>query len=188
MYKNIEIIAEVKTKSPFGWKSKHDWEELFELANRVGDTISIHTDPRWGGSFDFVKKAKSMTDKPILAKGIHASDEDIEKAVEAGADWVLVVGRIPKVHQDKCMFEPNTLNEIFLAPKGMRVVWNSRDLNTGGFKKETFEEARSKWDGWLCQASNLHSIHDIKDGASAVLIGANLEEFIESLKMDLNKI
>ena len=74
MYKGIEIIAEVKTQSPFGYKSDKSWDELFEVANKVGDIISIHTDRRWGGSFELLQKARSLTNKPILAKGIHKND------------------------------------------------------------------------------------------------------------------
>ncbi|MAJ97292.1 MAG: hypothetical protein CMI56_01585 [Parcubacteria group bacterium] len=48
----------------------------------MGDIISIHTDSRWGGSFELLEKARGLTDKPILAKGIHKDDADIEKALE----------------------------------------------------------------------------------------------------------
>ena len=71
MYKNIEIIAEVKTHSPFGYTSEKSWDELFAVANEIRDILSIHTDPRWGGSFELLEKARSRTNKPILAKGIH---------------------------------------------------------------------------------------------------------------------
>jgi len=96
MYKNIQIIAEVKTESPFGFKSEKSWDELFGIASKIGDIISIHTDARWGGSFDLIKKARGLTDKKILAKGIHAKDEEIRKAIEAGADYVLVSGAFRK--------------------------------------------------------------------------------------------
>ena len=182
MFMNIQIIAEVKTQSPFGWKSDKTWDELFEIANEVGDIISIHTDPRWAGSFDLIKKAKSLTKKPILAKGIHSTDEGIQQAVDAGADYVLVVGRIPKIHLDKCLIEPLTLGELKTIPTDIKVVWNSRDLSDGGLKKETFEEARALHKGWLCQASNIRSKEDIKKGADAVLVGANLIEFSQSLR------
>jgi indole-3-glycerol phosphate synthase len=175
--KNCQIIAEVKTKSPFGFVSTKSWEELFEIADRVGDIISIHTDPRWDGSFDLIKKARTLTKKPILAKGIHATDEEIIKALEAGADWVLVVGRIPAIHTDKCMIEPLTLSELQSIPESLRVVWNSRNLTTGGLKKETFEQARALFAGWLCQASNIKSPEDIQVGADAALIGTHLAEF-----------
>lgn len=182
MYKNTQIIAEVKTESPFGFKSNKSWGELFDIANELGDIISIHTDSRWGGSFDLIKKAKLLTNKPILAKGIHASDKEIKQAIEAGADYVLVVGRIPAMYQDKCLIEPLSLAELKLIPKNLKVVWNSRDLSDGGIKKEIFEKARNLFKGWLCQASNIKTVEDIKTGADAVLVGSNLIDFVKSLK------
>ncbi len=182
MGKKLEIIAEVKTSSPFGWKSDKTWEELFDIANEVGDTLSIHTDVRWGGSFDLLRKARLLTNKPILAKGIHEHDTQIQEAIDAGADWVLVVGRMPKLFPEKCLLEPNTLEELRLIPGNHKVVWNSRDLSDGGVKGETFEQARALFTGWLCQASNLRTVIDIKAGADAVLVGTHLEEFATSMR------
>ncbi len=181
MNKNVQIIAEVKTQSPFGYKSDKNWDELFKVANKIGDIISIHTDSRWGGSLDLLKKARSLTGKPILAKGIHNNDSSIQEAIDAGADWVLVVGRIPSVHMEKCLIEPLSIGELQTIPDNLRVVWNSRDLSNGKLKKETFEEARAIFKGWLCQASNIKTIDDVKDGANAALVGTHLFEFAESL-------
>lgn len=181
MYKNIQIIAEVKTKSPFGFRSDKSWEELFELAEKVGDIISIHTDSRWGGSFDFIKKARSLTSKPILAKGIHENDELIQKAVDSGADFVLVVGRIPKIHIEKCLIEPLNLAEFKTISKNLKVVWNSRDLSNGKLKIETWKDARAIFPGWLCQASNIKTIDDMEQGADAILVGEHLFTFSGSL-------
>ena len=180
MYKDITIIAEVKTRSPFGYVSPNSWEELFKIANEVGDIISVHTDERWGGSFDLIKKARSLTDKPILAKGIHSNDELIKKAVDAGADFVLVVGRVPKIFQEKCLIEPESLEQISAIPKDFKVVWNSRDLSNGENKTETFAQARNSREGWLCQASNIRTVTDIENGADAVLVGTHLTEFAKS--------
>lgn len=181
MYGTIQIIAEVKTQSPFGWQSDKTWQELFEMANRIGDIISIHTDPQWGGSFELISKAKSLTRKPILAKGIHDSDELIQKAIDAGADWVLVVGRIPQIHLEQCFIEPLSLSELKTIPHHLKVVWNSRDLKTGGFKTETFAEVRNIFSGWLCQASHIKSVNDIQKGTNAVLVGTHLDSFANSL-------
>ena len=175
--KKVTIIAEVKTQSPFGYRSEKSWDELFRIAEKVGDSISIHTDARWGGSFELIRKAKTLTNKPILAKGIHATDDLVEQAVAAGADMVLVVGRIPAIHLDRCLIEPLTLKELATIPTNLKVVWNSRDLADGGLKKETFEEARALFGGWLCQASNIKTPLDIKSGADAILIGTHLAEF-----------
>lgn len=175
------LVAEVKTKSPFGYQSSQSWEELFALANQFGDILSIHTDARWGGSFDILKNARNLTSKPILAKGIHATDEEIARAVSLGADYVLVVGRVPGVLLEKCWLEPNNLQELASVPSGSKVVWNSRDLQTGGLKKESFADARRVHGGWLCQASNLRTTADIYEGADAVLVGTNLAQFCASL-------
>ena len=181
MYKDILVIAEVKTKSLFGYNSLKSWDELFELANQTGDWISIHTDERWEGSFDLIKKARKLTSKPILAKGIHRNNSDIIKAVESGADYVLVVGRIPNVHQDKSIIEPLDLNELSNIPSSFKVIWNARNLETGSPKKETFEQAREIWKGWLCQASYVKNAKDIKKEADAVLVGESLFDFANSL-------
>ena len=170
----MQIIAEVKTHSPFGWKSSQSWEKLFNIAQDFGDIISVHTDPNWHGSFDLISKARQLTKKPILAKGIHAKDEDITKALNAGADYVLVVGRIPNIHNDICFIEPNSLNELVNIPLNTKVVWNSRNLATGGLKEETFTEARKLFAGWLCQASNIKALSDVNHHADAILIGTNL--------------
>jgi indole-3-glycerol phosphate synthase len=182
MYREVEIIAEVKTRSPFGHASDKSWDELFEVANKIGDIISIHTDLRWGGSFELLEKARALTDKPILAKGIHKNDTDVERAIALGANWVLVVGRIPAVHAEKCLIEPLTLEELKRIPENFRAVWNARDLKDGSLKTETFAEARKVFGGWLCQASHLQTVADIKEGADAVLVGTNLLGFVASLQ------
>jgi len=182
MRDGVLIIAEIKTESPFGYRSSKTWEELFTIADEIGDIISIHTDPRWGGSFEQLRKVRSLTGKPILAKGYHQSDEEVQKAISSGADWVLVVGRVPGVHEDRCMIEPYTLEGLREVPSHLRAVWNSRDLHTGGLKTETFQEARALFKGWLCQASNITTVADIEPGADAVLVGAGLVEFAQSLE------
>jgi len=177
------LIAEVKTMSPFGFRSDKSWEELFEIANEHGDMLSIHTDPRWGGSFELLTKARAMTDKPILAKGIHATDAEVVQALALGADKVLVVGRVPAVHLEQCFIEPYTLAELRSLPQGTSAVWNSRDLTTGALKSETFAAARAIHTGYLVQASNIRTIADIDPTANAILVGQNLEQLIASLEV-----
>ncbi len=67
-----------------------------------------------------------------------------------------------------------------------RVVWNSRDLQTGKLKidldkNETWEEARKLYRGWMCQASNIKTLKDVHKDADAVLVGEHLQEFAASL-------
>ncbi len=188
MYKGIEIIAEVKTQSPFGYKSKEGSDELFNIADLVGDIISVHIDSRWGGYPELIAELKKSTMKYILAKGLHLSDSDIKRSLSFGADYVLVYNRIPdSLYLSKCFIEPRNLELLSNIPKGCRVVWNSRDLETSFkenrdiMKSEKFEEARKLWKGWLCQASGIRTVKDIKEGADAVLVGTHLKEFVVSL-------
>ena len=183
----MKIVAEIKTHSPFGYQATKSWRELFAVAQDIGSIISVHTDPRWHGSFDFIKKAKKLTKKPILAKGLHETDEEIRKALDFGADYVLVVGRMPQIHLDKCWLEPNSLQELSLLSPTTKVVWNSRDLQTGKTKAESFSQARRLHSGWLCQASNIKTVADINPQAEAVLIGTHLIEFAQSYKKTLPK-
>ncbi len=179
----IELIAEVKTHSPFGWKSDKSWDELFALAHKVGDMISVHTDARWGGLLTLLRRARMRAEKPILAKGIHATDKDIADALACGANWVLMVGRIPEAGRERCMIEPLTLSQIREIPAGCRVAWNSRDLATGGLKEERFSDARRLWGGWLAQTSNIRTIENIEEGANAVLVGTHLAQFAASASL-----
>ncbi len=203
MYHGVLIIAEVKPWSPRGEPlTKHTWEEQLALADKVGHIISIHTHPLWRGSFKLLTKARKFTSKPILAKGFHGTDDEVYRALDAGADYVLIVGRETKVPLKKCFVEPLTLAELATIPSECWAVWNSRDLSSlrdlpgipqflldrwkqmdgdSDRKRESFKEARTVHSGLLCQASNLRTIADIKPGANAVLVGSHLESFATSL-------
>jgi len=188
------IIAEVKTESPFGFRSPHSWDYLFNIANEVGNIISVHTDPRWGGSLDLIKKARSLTSLPILAKGIHATDDEIIDAANAGASYILVVGRVPDpnayrpyIYPNQVIIEPTSISQLSSIVGYHHALWNSRDLDTGGFKAASFEQARDTWSGWLCQASHIRTVEDIKPYADAVLVGEHLIEFAASVEENTNK-
>jgi hypothetical protein len=219
-FPNTLVIAEVKRKSPSGEElTKNSFERQVELADRGGDMVSIHTNPIWEGSFTDITRARRLTDKPILAKGFHGTDDEVELALDRGADYVLVVGREPKSHSKRCFIEPLTLLELEqCAEMDCWAVWNSRNLAslyalpgisiarqkfihehipkfllelwkheqpTSGKKKESFAEARSRFNGNLCQASNLRTKDDVHPKADAVLVGTHLEEFAASLGVRL---
>lgn len=184
------LIAEVKTRSPFGWESNHSWDELFDIADKHGDIVAVHTDPEWGGSFELLAEARRRTNKRLLAKGIHATDHEVDQAVSAGADFVLTVGRIPEAHRSQCLVEPTDLYSLRQLPvAGLRAVWNERDLRTGEPKRDpctsetiSFDTARTvRPSGWLCQASFIKTIEDVHPAANAVLVGSQLPEFVKTL-------
>ncbi len=180
------FVAEVKTQSPFGFKSKYEHSALLDYAIRFGDMISIHTDERWGGNFRQIRYCAAVTKKPILAKGIHATDDEIQQALDCGADRVLVVGRIPAdKYLDKIWYEPSTLQDLLAAPRDLKLVWNRRDLTTGSLKPMylhntiyTDHMVINCWDGWICQASYIERPTDVIAGANAFIVGQHLPEFI----------
>lgn len=176
------FIAEVKTCSPFGYQSDRSWDELFTIGDQVGDIISIHTDPRWGGSLAHIETARARTSKPILAKGIHATDTEISDAFRAGADHCLVVGRMPAMDTDRLLIEPTDLSQLHAMPPDVSAVWNARELATGEAKLSTFADARAAFSGWLCQASHIAHPADVHPAADAALVGTNLSAFAAALR------
>jgi len=179
----MELIAEVKTCSPYGYKSDKTWDELFDLANEYGDMISIHTDPRWGGSYEKLKEARSRTSKAILAKGIHPTNEEVCNLMDIGANYVLVVGRVPHIDIiNRCLLEPSSIEEIESYPRNAKIVWNARDLDTGKPKDKKIDDVRKVWSGWLCQASLISSMDDVYRGVDAILVGQNLVEYCHNNK------
>ena len=200
------IIAEVKPWSPFGKRlTQNSWERQLDLAIKTGWMISSHTHHIWKGSIEQIKRTRERTDKPILAKGFHVTDEEVDEMLGAGATSVLVVGRIPQKH-NRCFIEPLTIEELATVPTTSWAVWNSRDLSSlkvlpgipqflldrwkqmdtsGDRKKESFQEARRVFKGKLCQASNITTIDDVLPGADAILVGSALETFAASIGIRL---
>ena len=184
MIRKQKLVAEIKTKSPFGFSSDESWDELAEAAIHFGDIISVHTDPKWGGSFDLIEKVRAMTDKPILAKGIHSKDEEVREAIKRGANYVLVVDRIPVISlRSVCWFEPSKTAQLsgfnFNIPT---VVWNSRDLTTGNPKKESWEKMKTIYSGTVCQASYIKNLSDVKEDTDFYIVGENLLNVCEQIK------
>jgi hypothetical protein len=207
-YNGVRIIAEVKLVSPFGKRlTQNEWPEQLQLASMITGVrgmISLHTHPLWHGSLQWLGVARKVyPSKKILAKGFHPTDDDVSRALDAGADAVLVVGRQPKVHADKCWIEPLTLAELATIPDTCPMaVWNSRDLSSLkhlpgipqflvdrwkeiDHEKEPFADARRMYRRKLCQASNVKTVADIEPGADAVLVGTHLESFADSLGVRL---
>ncbi len=193
----MQIIAEIKTKSPFGYVSKLSWMEQFALAAKIGNIISVHTDERWGGSFGNLCRVKAELEErglktPILAKGFHSDGWDVEAAFTCGANYVLVirddivewVKKLNPIYYPRVWIEPKNFQQLEALASdnaNYHIVWNSRDLTTGLPKKETFEDARRIYKGWLCQASNIRGEMDIYYDCNpdAVLIGEHLQSFAE---------
>jgi hypothetical protein len=209
LFGNMILIAEVKPESKLsGWRSPHSIDLLMETACRCGDWISIHTNPLWGGSFEWLSLARAYVNEfyqnvpvtarpPILAKGFHETLEEQQQALQL-ADYALVVREDspqgPANILNRVLYEPHSLDGLAGAPQGMRCVWNARDI-VGALeayssgrksdhhtaKRANFDKARKLRRGWLCQASNIKTPKDVHPKANAVLIGTNLIEFTSEI-------
>lgn len=194
------LIAEVKTVSPFGWRSRWPREYLLDLALEHGDWISIHTEKRWGGSVEALAEVRRRMirhgiDKPLLAKGVHGSDSDLRRVLSV-ADYALVVGRWPRTLppelQARVIFEPTISGQVPLAVRAFtalgvqpRIVLNRRSLTDGKTANDIPSPATVRGtfggnDPWLVQASFLRTDADLDDSADAYLVGSSLVEFLEA--------
>lgn len=182
------FIAEVKTRSPFGFESDLSHDELFDIALQHGDMVAVHTDERWGGWFGAIVAAKNMMryhhrERIIVAKGIHAKDSEIELALACGANLVTVVGRRPPAHlAPVCIWEPHDLHAIaYESDHTQKIMWNARDLTTGEPKQESFDTVRWAHKGWMVQASFIATPEDVHPKANAFIVGEHLPTFVEQL-------
>jgi indole-3-glycerol phosphate synthase len=181
------FIAEIKTKSPSGFVATESFHELMELAIEHGDWISVHDNALWGGDFDSISFVRRYTDKPILAKGIHGTDDSIRQAIEHGADYVLVVGRVPESEHLKkyCLYE--SVDDLSATNPTDKIVINQRNLRTGLLAGSLWMEDQIKTYkrtlnyNFVCQASGITKKEDIHPEVDAFIVGTHLKAFL-SLK------
>lgn len=168
------LIGEVKTCSPYGFKSALSRHEALDYVASFADIVSIHTNPQWDGSFEWLREARILTDKPILAKGFHDMLREVEEAFAVGADHVLTVGWWPG--HVSCWHEVATWEEMDTS-NAEWIVCNARNPRTGGDGALSIQNASLLRVGLtrkLCQASRIRCRADIHPGVDAVLIGEGL--------------
>lgn len=184
------FIGEIKTQSPFGFKSEYSFNHLMNLCIETPqvDWISVHVSAIYGGCLDSIAYVKQFTLKPILAKAVNGSDKLIRQQIEIGAEYSLVVGRIPDlnlVSLNRCLLEvdPDFAREIRhdYPQHKLRFVWNSRDLRTGERKPMSELEDYLETNEWVCEASGIKSIDNVHPNVSAFIVGEHLVNFCKSL-------
>jgi indole-3-glycerol phosphate synthase len=202
------FIAEVKTVSPFGFKSNFDEDKLLDLAIEHGNMISIHVDALWQGNTGSIAYASTHqryynSSKPILAKGLHLTDSDIDNSLEFKADYVLVVGRIPaKKYLKQCYMEPLNTEQLMTGAymqavnQSAGLVLNNRDLLTGDLRGQFFPNRQDWVTYWtheshtaltdfkknlkvpIIQASGISKIIEVHPEVDGFIVGEHLPAFI----------
>lgn len=168
------VVAEVKSRSPYGWVNPLSVSEQLAICEEAGDITSIHTNPLWGGSWEWLAEVCRRSKKPVIAKGFHDTVYDVQRARDCGATYVLTVGWHPSGELGRhCWHEAESMDQL-RNTDAHRVVWNSRNPRTGKQSWYTPEAGRAMRKGWLCQASNIRGPGDVVAGMDAILIGEGL--------------
>ena len=140
-------IAEFKRRSPSAGDIRPfgDVAETARAYEAAGArAMSILVDERFGGSWDDVRLARTMTTLPLLAKGFFSTLDDLEEAKASGADAVLLLLRDLETETARALmrvartFGLDTLVEAHNADELGRAVAidapvigvNARDLST----------------------------------------------------------
>jgi hypothetical protein len=175
------LVAEVKTYSPFGFKSEKSWDELFEIADRVGSIISIHTHPDWHGEPCLIDKARGRTTKPILAKALSGDVDEVHELIQRGANHVLISDPFVFQHFEPgvCWYEfsPDAASiQKVRFDKEQTYVVNARDLLNGQrVQPDVWAYVRRLHTGKLVQASMIKSWLDVQTDADYAIVGQHLE-------------
>lgn len=141
------IIAEFKRKSPSkGWIKEDGQPDVIPpaYARNGAAALSILTDSQYfGGSLDFLKKARPLVDKPILRKDFVVDEYQLFEARLAGADAVLLIAADLKLQEARALasmahelglevlMELHSEDELDYASLDVDMVGvNNRDLGT----------------------------------------------------------
>lgn len=181
------FVAEVKHRNPFtGWRSDLNWWQLMDLATEHGDIVSVHTSRDFGGGWEFLRAARTMTEKPILAKGAHPYGFEVDRAFDLGADYVLTVNPDIGILNRDVWYEPLTWAWPATTPQRAPdtvVVVNERRLDDGERRGPSLVPAvRRALTGFrVVQASCIAHPDDVDPEAWAFIVGTNLVQFCRHL-------
>lgn len=153
------LIADLKTKSPFGFYSKFSELDLLDLARRKATAVCVPLDSNWGGSTDYLNTVSMLTNATIIARITRPTNREIHNALSIGAEFVLSVGTLPtKSLQPYCFLESTSLEELkqFKSKNHDCVydVYNPTNSITGKLKEFTFNDHKAYFDKQIIYVGN----------------------------------
>jgi indole-3-glycerol phosphate synthase len=132
---NVNIIAELKSKSPSFGNFNTNVFSLIEAYSKYAKAISVLTDSKYfGGSFEFLHEVSKKTNTPILCKDFIIDKKQIDWAHACGADIVLLIARV---------LDKNKLKELYdytyeLGLEALVEVHSLQDLEKIAFEPHFF--------------------------------------------------
>jgi indole-3-glycerol phosphate synthase len=188
----INIIAELKRKSPSAGDIGEIDDERIALYSRYATAISVLTDATYfNGSFEVLADVSDKIDLPILCKDFFIDKVQIDLAYSKGADLILLIARILDREQLKnlysyarklglnCFVEVHAIDELEkIADLNAEIIGvNARDLDTLVIDLERGKEILSRVSAPVRVAeSGIKSRKDIEGfrNANCFLIGETL--------------
>jgi len=201
------IIAEIKFKSPSAGeiREKNNFDEIVECYDEYASSISVLTDEKYfGGSLDYINKAKKLTKLPILRKDFIIDEYQVYESRYYGADAILLIASLLskeeidsllEIARDlgmECLIEVSNKEELekVLETKARIIGINNRDLKsfdidinkTSELKKLISEDKIVVAESGFCSKKDI-----LEAGTNAALIGTylmksdNIKEALSSL-------
>ena len=194
----IAVIAEIKRASPSGGALREDADPFAlaaAFAEAGADALSVLTEPTaFSGSLSDLSAARAACGLPLLRKDFLVDPRQVDEAVGAGADAVLMILRCLEDGEARillkrsgelgldCLVGTHTADEIRRAQDlGARIVGvNARDLDTLAVDLPKALDLLATVPASVVRIieSGLNSAADLRNarraGADAALIGTTL--------------
>jgi indole-3-glycerol phosphate synthase len=196
--KPVFLLSEVKTQSPRDGdllRGRDPAELVRQMVAGGADGISVVIEgEHFGGDVELLETVAASVDVPILAKDFFETPEEIDRAVDHGADAVLLISNQLSESKLEALYEhcliadvtplveTHTLAEIRTANElsAPLVGINNRDigqleLDDGGVERTKRLASRVHDEAFIVSESSLSSPEEISEavdaGVDAVLVG-----------------
>ncbi|MFC1690777.1 indole-3-glycerol phosphate synthase TrpC [Nanoarchaeota archaeon] len=195
-FTEVNLIAEIKNKSPSAGKLRQRYEPLrmARVYDKLANAVSVVTEEEFfGGSLDDLEKVRKATKLPILRKDFILDEYQIYESRKYGADAVLLIASLLSKNKinslitlaDKyCMdaiVEVHTKRELMevLQTNAQIIGINNRNLRTMKINLNTTSRLAPliPKNRVIVSESGISSkkdVDEVRDHVDAILVGTSL--------------